>query len=436
MNARMKKMSLVVGSALALWALPAAAQSANPECLGSQCGAPKEEGGGGCGCGCGCSVWVAYTDDGKTLAYTDDADGDGKSDDADNCPFVSNRDQLDTDGDGVGDACDNCPTTANFTQLDTDGDGQGDACDADLDGDGVPNTTDNCSAIPNADQLDTDHDGQGNVCDADDDGDGVPDVTDHCPLIADPRNTVTSGEGCSTDTDGDSILDSTDNCPTVVNKSQEDTDHDGIGDACDKDIDNDGVANAADNCPTVANRDQRDDDGDGIGDACDPKYCVVIDPANKDDCLDPSGPFQVHGGGSMPAKRGEKVRLPLFANRNGAAITYVWTVKSAPAGSSAAVVNPQGSVTMSRHWEYAYVDGQVPSFTADVDGTYDIQLQAKLAVADRAYPAKQDASAELKLSASPDGKGGASTGCTAIPVDGSLAVLGLGVLAVLRRRRS
>src|SRR5512132_3046180 len=59
----------------------------NPECLGDQCGRPKEEG-GGCGCGCGCSVWVAYTDDGKTLSYTDDGDGDGKADDKDNCPFT------------------------------------------------------------------------------------------------------------------------------------------------------------------------------------------------------------------------------------------------------------------------------------------------------------------------------------------------------------
>src|SRR5438309_9256866 len=103
----------------------ARAGSDNPECLGSDCGTPKQEG-GGCGCGCGCSVWVAMTDDGKTLAYTDDADGDGKADTVDNCPFSSNRDQLDTDGDGVGDACDNCAGASNVSQLDTDGDGQGD----------------------------------------------------------------------------------------------------------------------------------------------------------------------------------------------------------------------------------------------------------------------------------------------------------------------
>ena len=94
----------------ALGAMPAFAQN-NPECLGSQCGTPKEEGGGGGGActngvctGGGCSVWVAYTDDGKTLAYTDDADGDGKADDVDNCPFVSNADQNDADGD-------RCPCT-------------------------------------------------------------------------------------------------------------------------------------------------------------------------------------------------------------------------------------------------------------------------------------------------------------------------------------
>ena len=61
-------------------AAPAFAGDDNPECLGDDCGAPATVGGGGCSCSCGCSVWVAYTDDGKTLAYTDDADGDGKSD--------------------------------------------------------------------------------------------------------------------------------------------------------------------------------------------------------------------------------------------------------------------------------------------------------------------------------------------------------------------
>ena len=93
----MLRLSLM--ASLALVAMPAYAQlnnGTNPECLGGDCGTPEEEG-GGCGCGCGCSVWVAYTDDGRTLAYTDDADGDGKADQNDNCPFASNRDQLDGD---------------------------------------------------------------------------------------------------------------------------------------------------------------------------------------------------------------------------------------------------------------------------------------------------------------------------------------------------
>src|SRR5215467_10934933 len=151
--------TLVVGLTL-LWAVPSLAQNAdNPECLGSECGAPKEQG-GGCGCGCGCSVWVSYTDDGKTLSYTDDADGDGKADGYDNCPFVANRDQADSDGDGVGDACDNCPTVANPDQRDSDGDGVGDACD-------------NCPLVANVDQVDTDRDGVGDACDT-------------CPAMANP----------------------------------------------------------------------------------------------------------------------------------------------------------------------------------------------------------------------------------------------------------
>jgi hypothetical protein len=420
---------------LAVLMAPAAfAGSDNPECLGTDCGAPKEEGGGcGCGCGCGCSVWVAYTDDGKTLAYTDDADGDGKSDSSDNCPFVSNRDQLDGDGDGVGDACDNCANASNVNQLDTDGDGLGDVCDADLDGDGVPNQQDNCPGIPNADQHKTLATSTlGDACNSDDDGDGVPDNADNCPLVPNPDQTIPAGAVCNTDLDMDNVGDNFDNCPGVKNPNQLDTDGDGIGDACDLDIDNDGILNKADNCTMVRNRDQRDDDGDGIGDVCDPRYCVVIDPSNPSSCLDPNLPFTVHGGGQVTLKRGEKFRLPLFANRNGAAIQFKWTVTSRPAGSEAPVESPEGSVTMSRHWEYAYMDGHVPTFTADVEGDYVLQLQGKLVFPDRAYPTSDTSTADLKLSAQP---GSGAVACAMVPVEGGLAALSLLVFVRIRRRR-
>lgn len=430
----MSSRNLCVSVALlgALWSIPVLAQSSsNPECLGTSCGRPGEEG-GGCGCGCGCSVWVAYTDDGVTLSYTDDADGDGKADDRDNCPFVSNRDQLEDDGDGVGNACDNC-SAANRSQLDADGDGIGDECDPDKDGDGFPNVADNCSSIPNRDQLDTDGDGLGDGCDSDDDGDTVLDKDDNCPLLANMNQQPINDSRCNLDIDADNVSDGRDNCPGAANPNQHDEDGDGLGDVCDLDIDNDGVLNTRDSCPSVRNRDQLDDDGDSVGDACDARYCVVVDPSNREDCLDPQGPFRVHAGGLITLKANEKFRLPLFANRNGAAIEYVWTVKARPSASRAAVTNPQGVVTMSRHWEYAYQDGNVPSFTADVDGEYDIQLQATLAFPDRAYPQNRESTSSLKLSASRDGNG--AQACSAIPMDASLAALGLAVLALARRRR-
>ena len=48
-----------------------------------------------------------------------------------------------------------------------------------------------------------------------------------------------------------------DNCPDVLNKDQQNSDADDLGDACD-------------NCPVDVNPDQADKDDDGIGDACDP----------------------------------------------------------------------------------------------------------------------------------------------------------------------
>jgi uncharacterized protein (TIGR03382 family) len=427
---------LALGALLWLAPRPASAQEQNPdnpECLGDECGRPKEEG-GGCGCGCGCSIWVAYTDDGKTLSYTDDADGDGKADDKDNCPFTSNRDQADSDGDLAGDACDNCPLVSNATQLDTDGDGIGDACDDDDDGDKVPDTQDNCPTIPNANQADNDGDGIGDVCDDDDDNDGWKDGQDNCPLIANPDQVLPADVSlCRVDADGDNISDNLDNCPGKANPDQKDTDGDGIGDACDVDIDNDSILNPKDNCIDVANRDQADDDGDGIGDACDTRYCVVLNKDNPNDCLDPKAPFSVGTGGVIAVeKTGMSVRPPLFANRNGAAIEYTWTVVKRPSGSTAVVANPKGAVTYSRHWEYQYVDGSVPNFQPDKDGEYELQLSSRLAFADRVFPDQRTSVSTLRLKVGQDESG---TGCTSLPAGGSVAALGAGVLGMLLRRR-
>ena len=138
-----------------------------------------------------------------------------------------------------------------------------------------------------------------------------------------------------------------------------------------------------------------------------------------------------------PNRAANGVQSNLDGDFDGAAIEYSWTVLSRPTGSTAAVVNPTGSVTLSRNDASAYTDENVPTFTSDVDGAYDIQLQARLAFPDRAYPEKKEAASSLKMTATPDGGSSQKpASCSVVPFDASIAGLGLAMLALIRRRRS
>jgi MYXO-CTERM domain-containing protein len=87
---------------------------------------------------------------------------------------------------------------------------------------------------------------------------------------------------------------------------------------------------------------------------------------------------------------------------------------------------------MSRHWEYAYTDGSVPTFTADVPGKYSLQLKGKLMFADRAYPEVTESTSALEMDAGGTPQAG---GCSAVPVDGALLGMALAALGMIRRRR-
>ena len=209
---------LAIGLVLT-FALPARAQNAdNPECLGTQCGAPQEQGGGGgcgCGCGCGCSVWVSYTDDGKTLSVHRRRRRRRQVRRLRQLPLRRQprpgrrrrrrrRRRLRQLPGG------RQPRPARHRRR-----RQGRRLRRRQDGDGIANAQDNCPTIPNADQLDTDGDGSAATS-------ATPTTTttacrtrqDNCPRIADASNPLSiPGQQCDVDTDGDGVDDTFDNCP-------------------------------------------------------------------------------------------------------------------------------------------------------------------------------------------------------------------------------
>ena len=301
----------------------------------------------------------------------DDGNGSGNPTDApclpgsqtgcdDNCPLAVNADQADLDLDGKGDACDpdkdgdghastdftgddcndgndaihpgmqegtaytdvlcdgvdnDCDGATDEGYGDADQDGLADCKDPDDDNDGilddgsgngqvfdepckagsVSGCDDNCPVVQNPDQADSDGDGIGNACESDSDGDGWPDGIDNCPNTPNPKQINTDGlddggDACDLDDDEDGDPDTTDceptnpsvssiqvencngkddNCNDQVDEGFPDTDEDGIADCIDVDDDDDGILDTKDNCPLASNFDQIDTDGDKEGDACD-----------------------------------------------------------------------------------------------------------------------------------------------------------------------
>lgn len=117
----------------------------------------------------------------------------------------------------------------------------------------------------------------------DTDADGIENLRDNCPLISNAtqndRNHDGIGDMCSDD-DGDGRFGNDDNCPTVPNPDQKDVNINSIWDACEFDSDSDGISDSLDNAIHIKNPDQKDSDNDRIGDVMD--NCPLYNPDQLD----------------------------------------------------------------------------------------------------------------------------------------------------------
>jgi hypothetical protein len=168
---------------------------------------------------------------------------------------------------------------------------------------------------------------------------------------------------------------------------------------------------------------------------------IEVVMGDKENCLDPADKFRVYSP-PLAGRTGTPLFLQLWANRENQAMDYSYSLVSAPEGSTANVLDPKGTTTISTPFMYHFMIGDRPTFVPDMPGEYTFRVVGTTLFEDRVSNTLNE-TAEYVMTVTVTGEptDSAEEGCSVTSMNrtaggaGAIFLIGALVAFTVRRRR-